>query len=69
MADGTAPRWRCSFYAKSQEQVDTLIAGPGGVSICDECVELAYETVQERKRARGTDPGEPAPRSSSSSSS
>ncbi len=37
---------RCSFCGKSQEQVRKLIAGPG-VYICDECVELCNEILDE----------------------
>ena len=37
----------CSFCGKSQEQVRRLIAGPGSVYICDECVELCHEIVEE----------------------
>ncbi len=37
---------RCSFCGKSQEQVRKLIAGPG-VYICDECVELCNEILEE----------------------
>jgi ATP-dependent Clp protease ATP-binding subunit ClpX len=40
-------QYSCSFCGKSQEQVRRLIAGPGSVYICDECVELCYEIVQE----------------------
>jgi hypothetical protein len=36
---------RCSFCGKRQEQVDLLIAGPGNVYICDECVDLCAEQV------------------------
>jgi ClpX C4-type zinc finger len=36
----------CSFCGKTQRQVKSLIAGPG-VYICDECVELAVEIIQE----------------------
>ncbi|HEX6776862.1 MAG TPA: ClpX C4-type zinc finger protein, partial [Ktedonobacterales bacterium] len=32
--------YRCSFCGKSQDQVQRLIAGPGGVYICDECIDL-----------------------------
>jgi len=38
---------RCSFCGKSQEQVRKLLAGPGDVYICDECIELCYEIVEE----------------------
>ena len=37
---------RCSFCGKSQDQVKRLIAGPL-VYICDECIELCYEIIEE----------------------
>ena len=40
-------RVRCSFCGKSQEQVKKLIAGSGNVFICDECVELCAEILEE----------------------
>lgn len=40
-------RYRCSFCGKSQEQVHKLIAGPSGVYICDECVEVCSEIIEE----------------------
>lgn len=42
-------QYRCSFCGKSQEQVQRLIAGPGGVYICDECVDLCREILEEEK--------------------
>ena len=41
---------RCSFCGKSQEQVSKLIAGPGGVFICDECVRLCNEIIKESQQ-------------------
>jgi len=41
------PQYRCSFCGKSQEDVRRLIAGPGAVYICDECVELCREIIDE----------------------
>lgn len=38
---------RCSFCGKSQEQVRKLIAGPGGAYICDECVDICAEIIEE----------------------
>ncbi|GGA75846.1 ATP-dependent Clp protease ATP-binding subunit ClpX [Pseudoclavibacter endophyticus] len=38
---------KCSFCGKSQKQVKQLIAGPA-VYICDECVELCNEIIEER---------------------
>lgn len=37
---------KCSFCGKSQDQVRKLVAGPG-VYICDECIELCSEIVEE----------------------
>ena len=37
---------KCSFCGKSQDQVRRLIAGPS-VYICDECIELCQEIIQE----------------------
>ncbi|MFA6308807.1 MAG: ATP-dependent Clp protease ATP-binding subunit ClpX [Clostridia bacterium] len=37
---------KCSFCAKNQEQVKRLIAGPG-VYICDECIDLCSEIIEE----------------------
>jgi ATP-dependent Clp protease ATP-binding subunit ClpX len=49
MATGKGSRlsYQCSFCAKSQDQVKKLIAGPGAVYICDECVELCREIIEE----------------------
>ena len=38
--------YRCSFCGKSQEQVRKLIAGQG-VYICDECINLCQEIIEE----------------------
>jgi len=43
--DGTK-QLKCSFCSKAQDQVKRLIAGPG-VYICDECVELCREIIEE----------------------
>ena len=45
---------KCSFCGKSQEQVRKLIAGPG-VYICDECVELCNEILDEELLDAGRD--------------
>jgi ATP-dependent Clp protease ATP-binding subunit ClpX len=41
--------YRCSFCGKSQDQVQRLIAGPGGVYICDECIDLCREIIEEEQ--------------------
>ena len=38
---------RCSFCNKTQDQVRKLIAGPAGVYICDECVEICSDIIDE----------------------
>ncbi len=40
-------QYKCSFCGKSQEQVRRLIAGPGSVYICDECIDLCREIIEE----------------------
>ena len=42
---------RCSFCDKPQDQVGRLVAGPG-VYICDECIELCYEIIEEESSER-----------------
>jgi len=39
----------CSFCGRPQEQVNRLIAGPGSVYICDQCVELCKEILDEEQ--------------------
>ncbi|MBP3879105.1 MAG: ATP-dependent Clp protease ATP-binding subunit ClpX, partial [Lachnospiraceae bacterium] len=38
---------RCSFCGKSEDQVRKLISGPAGIYICDECVEICSEIIEE----------------------
>ena len=38
---------RCSFCNKTEDQVHKLIAGPNGVYICDECVEICSEIIED----------------------
>lgn len=38
---------RCSFCNKTQNQVRKLIAGPNGAYICDECVDVCSEIIEE----------------------
>ena len=56
---GDGDKLKCSFCGKSQEQVRKLVAGPG-VYICDECIELCNEIIEEELYGE-TD--SPAPRS------
>jgi ATP-dependent Clp protease ATP-binding subunit ClpX len=52
---------KCSFCGKSQEQVRKLIAGPG-VYICDECVDLCNEILDEELFDSSAAVAQPAPR-------
>ncbi|MGA4780575.1 ClpX C4-type zinc finger protein, partial [Cellulosimicrobium sp. AB352] len=45
----------CSFCGKSQRQVKRLIAGPAGVFICDECVALCLEMVEEDRETESAE--------------
>lgn len=38
---------RCSFCNKTQSQVRKLIAGPAGIFICDECVDICADIIEE----------------------
>ena len=38
---------RCSFCNKTQDQVRKLIAGPAGIYICDECIEICGDILEE----------------------
>src|SRR5260370_16796219 len=49
---------RCSFCGKSRDKVQRLVAGPG-VFICDACVALCNEIIQEQPP--GTAVGDPKP--------
>ena len=47
MAGRSDDEIRCSFCGKSQGQVRKLIAGPDGVYICDECIGICSEIMEE----------------------
>ena len=48
---------RCSFCHKTQDQVRKLIAGPDGVYICDECVDICAEIIEEEdEESQGLEP-------------
>ncbi|MCY3886158.1 MAG: ATP-dependent protease ATP-binding subunit ClpX [Chloroflexi bacterium] len=70
MADntgGSRVQYHCSFCGKNQDQVKRLIAGPGAVYICDECVELCREIIVEEagssatSRTKAAAPAKPLP--------
>ena len=45
---------RCSFCGKSQDSVKKIVAGPG-VYICDECVQICAEIVDEELEETGAE--------------
>ena len=65
MTGKTKVPYRCSFCGKSQEQVRKLIAGQG-VYICDECINLCQEIIEEEMleapRSKSTPAALPSPR-------
>ncbi|MEX0765738.1 MAG: ATP-dependent Clp protease ATP-binding subunit ClpX [bacterium] len=57
---GDGDKLKCSFCGKTQEQVRKLVAGPG-VYICDECIELCNEIIEEELYG-DSEPSAPLPR-------
>ena len=47
MAGKNFDKIRCSFCNKTEDQVRKLIAGPGGVYICDECIDVCSEILED----------------------
>lgn len=53
---------RCNFCNRDQSQVKKLIAGPGSVYICDNCIEIAHSIIisdareEERKKQKAESP-------------
>ena len=54
MAKNTMPIIRCSFCGKAEGQVRRMIAGPSGLYICDECVDLCKEIIDEEDEYSGS---------------
>ena len=57
---GSRVQYNCSFCGKNQDQVKRLIAGPGAVYICDECVELCQEIINEETQTGAKTAGKSA---------
>ena len=53
------PLLRCSFCGKSEKETHRMIQGPGGVRICDECVRLCMEIVEDGYQAEPEEFGSP----------
>ncbi|MGQ7937369.1 ClpX C4-type zinc finger protein [Paraburkholderia sp. D1E] len=41
--------WLCDFCGKTQHAAESIVHGPDGVAICDECIDLCKEIVDERR--------------------
>ena len=52
MAGKNTDNIRCSFCNKTQSQVKKMIAGPAGVYICDECVDICAKKQNCRKKGK-----------------
>lgn len=44
--------YNCSFCGKHQDQVQRLIAGPGSVYVCDECIDAFSKAPEEAQDER-----------------
>ena len=53
MPDVVSDPLHCSFCLKSQHEVAKLVAGPGQIFICDECVGLCNEWIAGRTPSAG----------------
>jgi ATP-dependent Clp protease ATP-binding subunit ClpX len=53
MTSRRGPVEKCTFCGKSRQHVDSLIAGPPGINICNECVELCNTILLEELRRTG----------------
>ena len=66
MSESNKKSLRCSFCGKQEREVHRMIQGPAGVRICDECVNLCREILQDGYTMQGElpeSPGElPTPR-------
>ena len=49
---------RCSFCGKTEDQVRKLIAGPQGAYICDECIGICSEIIEEEFQEVPADTGD-----------
>ncbi len=47
MAGKNDGKIRCSFCGKTQDQVGRMISGQNGAFICDECVDICAEIIEE----------------------
>lgn len=57
---GIDEKLRCSFCNKTQDQVKKLISGPNGIYICDQCVSICSDILDEEFEEEEEDDGNPA---------
>jgi ClpX C4-type zinc finger len=50
---------KCGFCDKRQDRVEVLIAGPGGVAICTECVDFCNEIIADARARQSIPPRAP----------
>ena len=55
MAGKNDGKIRCSFCGKTQDQVHRLISGPNGAFICDECIDICAEIIDEENMGDHTE--------------
>ena len=58
---GSTEQMHCSFCGKSRDQVRKLVQGPGGVYICDECVDTCYNIIANGEQSATQAPSGVAP--------
>ena len=46
-------KYECSFCGKGDDEVAVLVAGPGKIFICDECIELCNDIIRDEIAAVG----------------
>ncbi len=56
MTSRRGPVEKCTFCGKSRHSVESLIAGPPGINICNECVELCNTILLEEQKRSGRTP-------------
>ena len=59
MSSRRTPIEKCTFCGKSRNQVESLIAGPPGINICNECVELCNTILLEELKRSGRSTSKP----------
>jgi ATP-dependent Clp protease ATP-binding subunit ClpX len=53
MFETKIPPRKCSFCGRDQSKVEALITGPGGVAICNYCIDECYEMIHQEEERKG----------------